>query len=127
MPKSHDDNRKLVCIICVGKAERLLSENLKDMITIKVFSGFLENEHVLPVGIYGNCRLVIQSLNTSQPRSLKRINYEKIMTDSKNLPLLSRQNPLCSCIICQAGKQKFNSIASAQELKNPIGRPRDNH
>ena len=29
MPESHDDNRTLVCKICMGKAERLLSENLK--------------------------------------------------------------------------------------------------
>ena len=87
------------------------------MITIKVFSGFLENEHILPVGICGNCRLVIQSLNTSQPCPLKRLNYEQIVTNLKNLPLLTRQNPPCSCIICQAGRQKFGSIAIAQELK----------
>ena len=40
------------------------------MITIKV-RGFLENEHILLVGICGNFRLVIQSLNTSEPRPLK--------------------------------------------------------
>ena len=51
MPKSDDNNRKLVCIICMRKAEQLLSENLKHMVTLKVFSGFLENEHILPVDI----------------------------------------------------------------------------
>ena len=96
MPKSHDDNRTLVCKICMGEAERLLSENLTHLITIKVFSGFLVNEHILPVGICGNCRLVIQSLNTSQPRPLKRLNYEQIVADLKNLPLQTRQNPPCS-------------------------------
>ena len=29
MPKSHDDNRKLVCITCMGKEEQQLSKNLK--------------------------------------------------------------------------------------------------
>ena len=57
------------------KAEQLLSENLKHMITVKVFSGFFENEHVLLVG---NCRLVFQSLNTSQPHPLKILNMNKL-------------------------------------------------
>ena len=65
LPESHDGNRKLVFIICMGKAERLLSKNLNHMINIEVFSGFLENEHILPLGISGNCCLVIQSLTNS--------------------------------------------------------------
>ena len=110
MPKSHDDNRKLVCINCLGKAERLLSENLKDMITIKVFSGFLENEYVLPVGICGNCRLVIQSLNNSQPRPLKRINHEKIIADSKHLPLLSRQNHFVILLLVKLVRKNLTAL-----------------
>ena len=78
MPKPHDDNKKKVFIICMGKAERLLSENLKHMITFKIFNGFLEKKHILPVGNCGNCCLFIQSLNTSQLRPLKRQNYEQI-------------------------------------------------
>ena len=92
------------------------------MITNKVFCRFLENEHILPVGICGNCRLV-ESLNTSQPRPFKRLNYEQIEADLKNPPLLTKQNPLCSCIIRQAGRQKYFQYFQCTELKNPIVRP----
>ena len=47
-------------------------------------------------------------------RPLKRQNYEQIVADLKNLSLLTRQNPLCSCIICQTDRQKFGSVANAQ-------------
>ena len=65
-------------------------------------------------------KILLSHVNTSHP--LKRLNYDQIVTDLKYLLLLTRQNLLCSCIIFQAGRQKFGSQCTG--IKNPIGRTR---
>ena len=103
--KSHEDCRKSVCVLCLKKGDRELSDFIKGRIhkLVKININFADER--VPLAICNNCRTILQKRDAGDMSvSLPAIyNFSSIV-----LKPMTRTSGSCDCLICQIGKLKLN-------------------
>lgn len=100
--RSYEDALKLVCLICVEKASRLLTKG--NLETLGNFEAFQRNRSVLPSAICDSCRQKLKKgeCGNQIDDGLKR--FAKLMWP--RCPE-SRFNSICTCVTCKKVWAKF--------------------
>ena len=107
----HNECRKNVCIICIRKASRILSETEANFIRSHLREDFQINDPDFPCGVCGGCRLKLYSKMKDHSST---VTVEPFIPD-RSIKLRSTK---CECLIC--------SVATADCLtkkKKKKGRP----
>lgn len=113
--RSHDEARKVVCVLCFQKANnsRKISEKYSNLIK-SFIPDFIINNGLYPSGLCATCRI-----NLDKGKKIKLADY-----DDKNLVKNENENP-CDCDICAVSKSNQHLYFKTQNLVKPKkGRPR---
>ena len=108
MKRSHEEARKVVCLICLHKSKdiRLINSNQKRIIQEHVFEEFNEVDDRLPSVLCGTCRLTLSQYD-------KGIFSRKLyLTDHSSIPhryytrsqSVDASTSHCLCIICEISR-----------------------
>ena len=124
--KCHDDYRKCICLLCMGKSKdmREISNEQRHLIDQYIVSGLDKCDNRLPNALCGSCRLFLYEVKSDPKTDISSLD---IFDHSKlNSPKpITRTSPSCSCLICELGTARlrvtdFNSTFST---KKSVGRP----
>ncbi|PAA83701.1 hypothetical protein BOX15_Mlig016295g3 [Macrostomum lignano] len=132
--RSHEENRRCVCILCFRKGDRPLTATLEALIECHVLPGFADHRGFLPLSICNSCRIKLMSQSSPAPTPLPpKMPYEQVIADLRCLPPLTRERPDCNCWVCHVGSSRANkNVAvyhpfmpdeSAAGIATPLGRP----
>ncbi|PAA58256.1 hypothetical protein BOX15_Mlig012838g9 [Macrostomum lignano] len=107
--KSHEECRESLCLLCLRKASRSIW-SVANFSAEDLVPNFASVQHILPTGLCDGCRRIISSLSGPAPRELPpRLNYEQMVADLQSLPPSTRNNPHCSCELCELARSKNSS------------------
>ena len=123
--KDHNDNKQLICGVCLLKPKKLrkISENLLDIIRDKVFKEYhRENWTWLPDVICDPCSRAIQLAAHTPGSTVNHIDYSDLRSPTFRP---TRETPDCQCSMCWVGRMDVNEYrAFEKRMKEPVGRPR---
>ena len=121
--RSHEDNRKVVCLLCMQKAKSMrgISSVIHDTIKEHVLEEYDANDPRLPSVVCQTCFTVLHEYRRGCFR-------RKIQVfDSANLKPLkptTRSQESCDCTVCEIGRSTFQSPCDVHVQKRPsVGRP----
>ena len=78
-----------------------------------MFPQFFEYQACLPSGICDGCRRRLSSFDSPDPRPLPvLLAYSQMVTDLESLPATTRNNPNCSCELCELASSHRSSSAT---------------
>ena len=102
--KTHEDNRKTVCFLCMNKANRQLTDfMIKRSQEILGQRTNFEDQRV-PIGICENCRVSLRRKDEGRDVQLPSL------PDYQNIKIRpATRESACDCLICSVGKAKFRS------------------
>ena len=116
LKKTHEENRRSVCIGCLGKASLdVLSPEIRRLVTVHFYPDFEAKESYLPSGICNTCYTKLLSQGRSYQRSLpKPVRYHDLAQSIRNMPITTRKSAGfdCTCEICRIGSSKQKVITS---------------
>ena len=129
----------MCCFFCWKKGDRALPKHdvdpskksyLIEFIEKFYFPEFQKYASILPLGQCGSCRVYVSNHMKKGENALKHLtkskdDYMHLIQILQNLPPLTRENPVCKCLICNIMKQtpiKSNPKASftAQPVPLPL-------
>ena len=115
--KTHEECRKLCCLICKrkGKDNRQLSVGNKITIKTNFMPNFDEVQHFLPGGLCGSCRGVFtlrfgknpSSRPTTLPCDANSTYFEEMTEELSRLPKGIGTRTDCTCFMCIPAKTVF--------------------
>lgn len=116
-PKSHEENRHVVCALCFAKSGtmRKVSELHKNTISEYFISDFKKREADYPDVICGTCRIVCDQYAAGN--FTRKINLHKY--EQKSFAI-TRSKQKCSCHICETARSTIKKVP--EQVKR--GRPR---
>lgn len=119
--RTHEECRKSVCVICMGKTKNM--QNITDCLSKIIKNDFLPhfdlNNINFPLAICGTCRLAITKNKNHSKNGIKMFDYAIF----KPARAQTRNSATCTCTICEVAQAKAVNISGAA-AKNKRGRPR---
>ena len=102
--KTHDENLKIICLFCMRKGDRQISQYYVDKICKPTIPNFEIVQDSLPSGICATCRFGISS-----GMAINFPDYKSWLDILLNLSTDSRSSPYCSCFLCKSLKSGSNT------------------
>ena len=122
MKRSHEENRKLICLVCFEKKKHLnnIKEGSKLIANIRQFlipNFDLRNES-LPSSVCSQCRKILSKVQDKE-NAILPVSFDfSTITTSK----LTRTQAFCQCLICDKARQTITP--GAAKPSSNAGRPR---
>lgn len=121
LPRTHDQNRAALCMICLNKAKNLttITTRIHQLIQQYCMTGYDTSDDRLPTSICGTCRLALLQCEKSNHA------LPPTMFDHSLIALQPRtRSGSCSCKVCEIASANINIGAVVTGVKkNPRGRP----
>ena len=117
--KTHEENRKALCVVCIRKAKSLqnITENIAKMVKKHALANYTSSDISLPTSICGTCRLTLSEYDRGNfSRKLEVFDHSKI-----RFPI-SKDNTNCQCKLCEIARQNLHSVQTGASRKGK-GRP----
>ena len=109
----HNECREKVCVICIRKASRILSETEAEFIQNHLRENYKLNDPDFPCGLCAGCRI---KLYAKMKDTSLTIPVESFIPD-RSIQLRSAE---CQCLICVVATADFNQTKKQKKRK---GRP----
>ncbi len=124
--KTHEENRKSVCCVCMKKSNDVLTEKVIERIQKRFQQDIDFKDTRVPSGICTTCRIDLATLSTEE--SDQRTSSPLYDFSSIILPIVLRSsNSSCNCIICKIARSfptnNFGKVHPLSVEKKKRGRP----
>ena len=94
--RDHEQNRKPVCVLCLKKANRKLSDLNKEKINSVLQTSIHFYDSRVPTGIYESCMSTLRRASEGQKENFSPLfDFMKI-----TLTITTRESSTCECFIC---------------------------
>ncbi len=117
MPRTHDENRKLICILCCNKIKLnkaiQINESIAASIRKYINENFLAQDPHYPSSICQGCRQKLYRLSKGQKVNLPSIYDFKAETIR---PQNTRSQHMCECFICEKSRDRKCIKSKAKSL-----------
>jgi hypothetical protein len=119
--KSHEENRKRVCLLCFGKKRIMRQINTCQVSIIEKY--FINNYKIddvsLPCALCLTCQKVLSEYGRGiSNRKIELLDYSKKNTFPRSM---TRHNEDCQCDICKIGRS--NAVCRNIPKRKKVGRP----
>ena len=109
MPKTslsalgHEELRKIVCICCMRKGDRCISQTALTRLKVYFISNLDLSDSRFPCGICNTCRRILQKLEDG--------NYGQDLPEvfdfsTIQVKRVTKSSPVCDCLLCTIAKAK---------------------
>lgn len=119
--RSHEENRRVVCILCFKKSDGIRAVTEKQTKTIRTYfiADYDSSLTFYPSVLCGTCRIVCSQYATGNFK--RTIQLHKYM---RSVPVATRRNPQrCSCEICETARLGMDKTVN-KTTNRKRGRPR---
>ena len=115
--RSHEDNRKIVCMLCMKKCSRQLTAFQADRI-VKIYQTNIDVcDARTPQGICDACRTACRKKDEGKDVTLPPL------FDFKSIRIKpATRDQGCSCLICQIGRLKLNEKSPLESNQTSLDR-----
>ena len=126
--RTHSDNRKIICALCLRKDEKCYPMNKdREVITKKIRPTYSMDVHENPSGLCGNFRHY-SSVNFLKSGKPVPVHIKNLWTSSLDIFSTSRDHSLCTvCTLASVNgnglkKSEYHSKSKVQSSKNICGK-----
>ena len=100
--RTHEECRSSVCLLCLRKGDRVISQEQRHLIQTHVYLDYSRFQNVLPGSLCSTCRLKLQSQGSTKPARLPpSLNFEQMAQDLSALGPETRSGAReCNCKLC---------------------------
>ena len=117
MPRTHDENRNLICILCCNKIKQNKAiqnnESISQSIRKYIYEDFLAQDPHYPSSICQGCRQKLYRLSKGQKVNLPSFYDFKAETIRPNN---TRAQNICECFICEKSRDRRCIKSKAKAL-----------
>ena len=118
---SHEECRRVVCILCMNKAKeiRQITSRIHDLIKEYIFTGNELNDDRLSTATCSTCRLKLeQYAKQNFGSNIEVFDYSSL---SRTYATRTYEPDYCSCTVCEVARS--NSVNNFGLKKSRVGRP----
>lgn len=98
--RDHDECRKAVCLLCLGKTKemRVINYRHRELIEEYFISGYDTSDDRLPCAVCGNCRTILREYDGGDfTHTIALFDHSLIGQDRH---IATRSAPHCECVVC---------------------------
>lgn len=119
--KSHDENRRKLCLLCLGKSKDMRAINSKhsEIINLHIMQYDVEDNR-LPNALCSTCRTVV--LDYGRGNFTRRLTLADLSIMA-GAPPSTRSHSPCPCALCDLASSSINPSSTCISTKNHRGRP----
>lgn len=119
MPKarSHEENRKCICLFCFGKTKTMIPINKAIQELVNKYFEYDEMNKLLPVVLCSSCKRNLYHIKDDSTRKVYLPDFSQLKSMKKFTR--STVNNICDCTICDLARkpqQKFPNLVQGDTL-----------
>jgi len=100
-PRTHAENRKLVCATCWRRADHAISPNFVTLVRLYLMINYSVTNNRMPTGICYSCEFVLNAMRKGDFRRLTHLQQDVDCGFIKE----NRNHVICTCKICTAARR----------------------